>query len=385
MKPFQLPRIFFVLVASLLQATTPLPVQAADMAASDASCEGQLRYTFSWSMETGCQPGPRGGTTKGAPLTLDPESHPGWLALQEPGLANHEKDRRAILAMAGPYRTSFEFIETIGYTPGFEHSRPYQSWGTEYIYVIEDRPDFISLQHLMVMFVAGEDGALLGPFVQKHWRQDWQYQKEDLLEYAGLETWAHREYTPDQVAGTWSQSVYQVDDSPRYEADGRWQHYPNFSTWISATTWRPLPRRESSVRDDYQVLEGTNRHTIVPNGWVQEEENYKLVLDGVGNRAEHQPYLSKELGVNRYERIVDFDFSAGDRYWEQTSVYWADVRAVWQSFFDRGSQLHINENADGVPLFAALFEQAEVLTAPGDYDSEHARDVLKEILDSYIE
>ena len=34
----------------------------------------------------------RGGTSKGAPLTLDPVPHAGWLALQEAGLSDYEKD-----------------------------------------------------------------------------------------------------------------------------------------------------------------------------------------------------------------------------------------------------------------------------------------------------
>ena len=72
--------------------------------------------------------------------------------------------------------------------------------------------------------------------------------------------------------------MYQVDESPRYASVGRWQHTASFSTWLSADTWRPLPRREWSVRDDYHVLLGTNRHTVGPTGWLQEENNLKAVL-----------------------------------------------------------------------------------------------------------
>lgn len=369
--------MLFVLLGS------PLFVAADEPVAAD--CPQSLRYTFSWSQEKDCGFAPRGGTSKGAPLTLDTAPHPGWLALQEEGLDKHERDRRAILAMAGPYRTSFEFLETVGYTPDFERGRPYQSWSTEYVYVVEDQPDFISLQHIMVMFMVDEvSGEVQGPFVQKHWRQDWQYEKPELLVYTGNDTWEHRPQSAEERAGRWAQSVYQVDDSPRYEASGSWQHYPNFSTWISATTWRPLPRRESSVRDDYQVLEGTNRHTIIHNGWVHEEENYKLQLDDDGSRAEGQPYLAKELGVNRYQRIRDFDFSAGDAYWEQTAPFWADVRQVWSDYFAAQPQLHISKVVDGTPLFAALFEQAEELTGE-DYDSARTRDVVRAILDDYID
>lgn len=380
MKPIPVPAQFPLLLLALAGS----PAQAAEPA---QDCPQSLRYTFSWSLEGkegSCGFSPRGGSSKGAPLTLDPAPHPGWLALQEPGLSQKEKDRRAILAMAGPYRTSFEFIETVGYTQDFERARPYQSWGTEYVYVVEEREDFISLQHIMVMFAQANDGSLMGPFVQKHWRQDWQYEKTQLLVHAGPEQWQTKLLQPQEVGGTWAQSVYQVDDSPRYEASGRWEHLPNFSTWLSETTWRPLPRRESSVRDDYQVLEGTNRHTIIHNGWVHEEENYKLRLDANGQPVGDTPYLAKELGVNRYERLKDFDFSAGDAYWERTAPYWAEVRTVWADYFSSAPQLRIVEEANGVPLFAALFEQAEALTE-SDFDAAQARVIVQDILDDYID
>ncbi len=233
------------------------------------------------------------------------------------------------------------------------------------------------------MFVQGEDGKLEGPFVQKHWRQDWQYEKADMLVYAGNNIWKHEAVPAAARSGSWAQSVFQVDDSPRYEAIGRWQHEANFSSWLSNTTWRPLPRRETTVRDDYQVLEGTNRHTIVHNGWVQEEENYKVKLDANGNKTA-SPFLAKELGVNRYERIRDFDFSAGDAYWQQTAPFWSDVRAEWAAAFAAQPALTIVEEVDGLPLFAALFEQAEALTAAGGYESATARTSIRSILDRYI-
>jgi len=370
---------FFRLLAVAMMLTA-LPVLA-----QDADCPQHYRYTFSWSQAQSCDFLPRGGTSTGTPVTLDPEPHPGWLALQEPGLSKQEKDRRAILAMAGPYRTSFEFLETVAYTPDFERGRPYQSWGTEYIYVIEDQPDFVSLQHIIVMFVKGQDGQIMGPFVQKHWRQDWQYQKDSVFAFVGDNAWQHRPVPAADVSGSWMQSVYQVDDSPRYESWGRWQHRGNVSTWISAETWRPLPRRESSVRDDYDVLVGTNRHTIVPTGWVHEEENYKVRLDGQGEIAGGLPFLAKELGVNRYERIVDFDFSAGDDYWQQTSRYWEDARAVWSELLSAADQHTIVESANGVPLFAVLFEQAETLSDDADYDSEEVRQKIRTALMPYFQ
>jgi hypothetical protein len=368
------------LISLFIFAGLALPVTA-----QDADCPQNFRYTFSWSQAQGCDFNPRGGTSTGTPVTLDPNPHPGWVSLQEKGLSNKEKDRRAILAMAGPYRTSFEFLETVAYTPAFERGRPYQSWGTEYIYVVEDSADLIRLQHIIVMFVKGEDGEVMGPFVQKHWRQDWAYEPTSVFAYVGNDTWAHQQLPAGQSAGSWAQSVYQVDDSPRYESWGRWDHRENFSSWISNETWRPLPRRESSVRDDYQVLIGSNRHTIVPTGWVHEEENYKVVLDESGAITDGMPYVSKELGVNRYERIIDFDFSAGDEYWQLTSRYWEDARAVWQAMFDSAQSHTILDNVDGVPLFAVLFEQAEEMSAAEGYDSVATREIIRSVLEDYFQ
>ena len=335
------------------------------------------QFTFSWPFEAGDTMRPRGGTTRGAPLTLATEPSAAWRAVQEPGLTKFERDRRAILAMAGGYRTTFDFLETTGFTPGFTPSRPYQSWGTEYIYVVEDSGTFIRLQHLMVMFVADRDGKVQGPFVQKHWRQDWRYEDTDLHVFVGRNRWVHQTKTADEVRGRWSQAVFQVDDSPRYESIGEWEHYGSYSAWTSGRTARPLPRRESSVRSDYQILEGTNRHVLTPTGWVQEEDNLKLVLDAQGQPAADAPYLSREVGVARYEHIVDFDFSAGDAYWERSGAFWRDVRAAWDAVYADRESFEYLEVVDGQEMFVPLFEYAERLNGGEPYDAAAAAEIIR--------
>lgn len=324
-------------------------------------CKDLKQFTFSWAYRDACNMLPRGGTSKGAPVTLDPKPHSGWLSLQEEGLSHFERDRRAILAMAGPYRTSFDFLEVVGYSTDFKPDKPYQSWGTEYVYVVEDRGNFISLQHIMVMYFRDEAGKVSAPMVMKHWRQDWQYEAREILTFTGDHEWQKQKIKRKRAKGTWSQSVYQVDDSPRYASYGQWEHTADFSSWVSQKTWRPLPRREHSVRQDYDLLEGYNRHTIVPNGWVHEEENYKVKLDSNNKRNSQKHYLAKELGLNRYERIIEHDFSAGDLYWQQTSAFWGDVRAVWSTLIDQHDSLNIKKIANGVPMFLPLFEYANSL------------------------
>ena len=335
------------------------------------------QFTFSWQFEDGDALRPRGGTTRGAALTLATEPSDAWRAVQEPGIAKFERDRRAILAMAGGYRTTFDFLETVGFTPNFTPSRPYQSWGTEYIYVVEDSGAFIRLQHVMVMFVADRDGNVQGPFVQKHWRQDWKYEDTDLHVFVGGNRWVRQTFTPEEVHGRWSQAVFQVDDSPRYASLGEWEHYGTYSAWTSGRTARPLPRRESSVRSDYQILEGINRHTLTPTGWVQEEENLKLVLDEHGQPDAESPYLARELGVARYERVVDFDFSAGDRYWQRTGEFWSDVRAAWDAVYAERDTFEYLEEVDGQEMFLSLFEYAERLDGGEPYDAAAAAAVIR--------
>lgn len=323
---------------------------------------------------------PRGASTKGVAVTPDSEPSPSWKRLHEPGLSDFERDRRAILAMAGPYRVSFDFLEVARFDPALKPDAPYQSWGTEYVFVGEDSGAFIALQHILVMRMRKDDGGESEPFVIRHWRQEWRYQADAELAYQGANAWALKAIPADRRAGTWLQSVYQVDDSPRYAATGRWQHSDSFSTWLSDETWRPLPRREWSVRNDYQVLVGTNRHTITPTGWLQEENNLKLALDANGGPRESLPYLAREYGVARYERIKDYDFSPGKDYFDRTEPFWAEVRAAWLGIARTAGRFTLRKPVDQGQLFVAFFDYADRLANGEPFIAQDARSFIGKIL-----
>lgn len=347
-----------------------------------ASCQAnQAQYVFSWALSNDCDDHPRGGSSQGVAVQYDPAPHAGWVKLQQADLSKFEKDRLAILAMAGPYRVDFNFLETVGFSEDYQRDRPYHSWGTEYVYVLADEPEFISLQHVMVMYFENAAGDVSEPMVMKHWRQDWTYQDDTLLVYQGNQSW-HKQPIPaaDRV-GSWSQAVFQVDDSPRYESYGKWQHNPSFSTWISANTQRPLPRREHSVRDDYQILEGFNRHTINRFGWVQEEENWKKVINSDGSL---QAYLAKEEGIGRYQRIIGTDFTPGDEYMQKAGRFWADVRRVWAALIEPVDTLALDKTVDGVPLFMPLFQYADEVMKQDHYDAAVGMTKAKTIIEQHI-
>jgi hypothetical protein len=321
----------------------------------------------------------RGGTSQGSQVTLATEPDPRWLALQESGLKTIDRDRLAILAMAGDYRTSFQFTETAGFVDGYAPPQPYFSWGTEHVQVIEAKPRFISLQHTLVMYFEDESGKVMGPMVMKHWRQDWTYEDSDLHTYQGNHIWARERFPQNEITGTWTQSVFQVDDSPRYEVVGTWNHGTNFSTWVSNTSLRPLPRREYSVRNDYNILEGEHRITIVPTGWVHEQHNRKVSRDNG-----EDTYRAQEIGVNRYERITDPDLSAAEETWKIVGPYWEAVRNTWTEIFKTYDRFQLKSEYSGMKLWEAHFSHAGEIEEAGTYDPTKWEPVIKETILNFL-
>ena len=332
--------------------------------------------TFGWpfldpeTMQT------RGGTSQGSPVTLNTAPSSEWQALKEEGLTAFQKDRTAILAMQGSYRASFEFTESAGFSDDYTPSRPYFSWGTEVVNVIEDREDFISLQHIMVMYFVNEQGETEGPMVMKHWRQDWQYEDNDLHVYTGSRDWKREKVK--NTKGRWTQIVYQVDDSPRYQVTGSWQHGKNYSSWRSDSFMRPLPRREYSVRDDYNMLKGMHTITITPNSWVHQQDNLKI------NRQDGtDTHIAAETGINRYERISEPELqTAASEYWTKTGTYWKAVRDTWQEILKEKDSFGLKRRHEGTLLFMYHFGYAAEITDETSEDAQkkHARDTIMDFL-----
>ena len=378
-----------ILFVGLIAIIGTSAIHAADDAPSTASVESTaLRYTFSYPYTDADDMKPRGGTTRGTKVTLDDRASAAWTALRAADISDHERDRRAILAMAGEYRVSFDFIEVVRFDAKAPKDRPYQSWATEKVYVVADRPDFVSLQHILVMQMPSEDGKPSAPFVTKHWRQDWRYQPDHIDRYLGPIRWQRSEVSKAESAGRWSQTAYQVDDSPRYAALGRWQHNTSFSTWLGDETLRPLPRREYSFRSDYQTLVASNRHTVLPTGWVQEENNLKAVVAVGGNdedkSASALPYVGREYGIARYERISDFDFSAGDAYWKRTGPLWSHVRAHWDALFADNTPVCLRAAPDQKQLFMPLFELAGDDAKLAKASDQELRTWSADLIDGYL-
>lgn len=150
-----------------------------------------------------------------------------------------EKDRASILAMAGDYRVHFDMRETVPFVAGYEPLGEKHSGGYEAVRVVEDRGDFISLQHILVV---DDDGK---PAIVKHWRQDWTWEPAKVLAYETANKWVLKDVPAEARKGAWSQTVWQTDDSPRYGGVGKWVYEGGVASWQSDKTLRPLARRDA--------------------------------------------------------------------------------------------------------------------------------------------
>jgi len=334
-------------------------------------------YVFGWMDQRETELKLRGGTTIGVPVTLETEPSEAWSQLQADDIDDRERDRRAILAMAGDYRVSFDFLEVEIYGSTEAPTAPYRSWATERVEVIESAEDIISLQHTIVMFMQMEDGSPSPPMLVKHWRQDWEYEPETALEFIGEMHWETRKLSEAEREGMWQQTVYQVDDSPRYAMRGSWEHNAAYSAWNSNNAWRPLPRRERTTRSDYHALIGTNRLTIHPRGWVHTQDNIKTVLSTPRTIHADNPAVARELGVNRYDRIRDFDFSEAEKYWSATGAFWTKARAAWTTALASSATIKVNTHCGEERVYAKLFELASKVSTKGLSDKKQQKGIDK--------
>ena len=293
--------------------------------------------------------------------------------------AHFERDRATILAMAGDYKVRFDMQESTPWMEGYEPLERKISGGHESVRVIKDTGTKIVLQHLLVVGEEGEE------FVVKHWRQDWEYEPEKILAYAGPNTWKWVEMPERLRNGRWSQTVYQVDDSPRYAGWGEWQDSQGIRRWRSNWTWRPLARRDA-VRDPiYDRYASINRHQLTPTGWIHWQDNTKMMPDA--DSEDGLKSVVQEYVLNTYAAFDDYNVAAADAYWAATKGYWAAVRAKWDAVAEANGGITIaeepqtgtvisgrlltiaNEIKDGKQSEAEAIAEAERLiteaTAPG--------------------
>jgi hypothetical protein len=258
------------------------------------------------------------------------------------------QDRNAIKEMCGCFEVTYNFIETFNYTDdaSYKPSETKLSRGLEWAGLITDENNKVSIQHILQV------GNPESPMTVKHWRQDWLYQNTDFYMYNGTNHWVFEQKEKKNVRKQWTQKVYQVDDSPRYEGSATWVHVDGKSYWENTTT-APLPRREYTKRNDYNITLRGNRHEITSSGWVHDQDNRKLLREA----GKEDVIIANEKGYNTYKKVPEERCKVAKEWWTANNSKWEMVRNKWNEIYTRNTDLSLKINVDNKPLYKHLFSE----------------------------
>jgi len=278
------------------------------------------------------------------------------------------QDKEAIKEMCGCYHVTFKYAETFRSDSSYSFHEPYQVQApAEWIFVDNESGNRITIQHLLVV----QDSVVI-----KHWRQDWLYEDTTLFRYEKDNTWKRTHVHDSLMSGRWVQKVYHVDDGPRYEGAGRWIHDNDKHFWEGRAD-APLPRREHTKRDDYNVMQRRNRHQLNESGWVHEQDNKKIIRSNGTDSI-----LVQEKGLNIYRRIDDSHCMAAKLWWDEHKAYWRTVRSVWKEIFGKYKRLQFTGPIGEKTRWQQLFNLANKFE---DYeDTERIRKEVQNTITSYL-
>lgn len=259
-----------------------------------------------------------------------------------------QQDLQAIKSMCGCYEVSFNFAETFNYSKDstYTPSKVKHDSALEWVQLVDDNNNMVSMQHLLIV------GKPEKQMIIKHWRQDWLFENTDLYTYHADNKWLYKNLPKKNVVGQWTQKVFQVDDSPRYEGSASWVHVDGKSYWEN-TTDAPLPRREYTKRNDYNVTVRRNRHQVTNTGWIHDQDNDKVIRkEGLEDIV-----LAQEKGYNTYTKVDDAKCKAAQKWWKQNKKSWALVRNKWNNIFKTRSDLALKLKVDDKPLYKYFFNK----------------------------
>jgi len=259
------------------------------------------------------------------------------------------QDRNAIKKMCGCFEVEFNFAETFKYSSDSTYvpSNNYKTGGLEWAQLVDDEKNKISIQHILLV------GPESSPYVMKHWKQDWIFENQEFYMYNGNNSWNYKTKSKGKVKNQWTQKVYQVDDSPRYEGSATWVHVDGKSYWENISD-APLPRREYSKRSDYNITERGNRQEITNDGWIHDQDNSKIIRSIDKNDI----LIAKEKGFNYYKKVDDSRCKAAADWWTQNYSKWKTVRDKWNEIYSRKTDIKLHSLVDSKPLYSYLFDDA---------------------------
>ena len=286
------------------------------------------------------------------------------------GHAQSALDKSSIDKLCGCFAVTFNYAETFtNDTNNTFKSHPRDNRPvTEYELPIIKTPKRVVIQHILVV---------PGGMVIKHWREDWDFEKTVRWEYVKDHTWKKVKLSPKEVKDTWTQSVWEVTDAPRYMGAGKWVNLNNQTFWLN-TTDAPLPRREYTTRKDYNVMNRTNRLVVSDQGYIHEQDNKKIIR--TDNTADS--LLAEEKGYNDYVRLPEGKCESAKKFWSgYKAAFWADVRSNWDDILDKANFIQLKGKVDGKRMYESLDDLENAQTKANPIDRKAA---IRQLMDKYV-
>jgi len=275
-------------------------------------------------------------------------------------------EQKAVKSLCGCFEVDFKYAETFAADTAYKFHPRYNASGLEWVVAEESNPTKFVLQHLLLV----SDSMVI-----KHWREDWEFEKNDWLIFNHDATWKQVTGNRENTKGQWTQTVWEVDDAPRYQGSGNWISANGKYYWEN-TADAPLPRREYTKRKDYNVMQRTNRIVVTDNGWVHEQDNKKIIRkDGAADT-----YLAEEKGYNIYKRTDDSKCKVAAAYWEKHKQFWVAVRQAWQEILKDKTIVRLVPKVDGMLLYEQ-FDGLEKQSLAGTQLNEKVKGLLGKYID----
>jgi hypothetical protein len=279
--------------------------------------------------------------------------------------AQPKKELQAIGSLCGCYEVDFKYAETFAADEEYTFPPRYHVGGMEWVVAEESNDEKTVIQHLLLI----DDSTII-----KHWREDWVYEQTDWWKFDHDAVWTRAIRNKPDVKGQWTQTVWEVDDAPRYQGSSNWVTGDNKYYWEN-TTDAPLPRREYTKRKDYNVMRRTNKIFLTDTGWVHEQDNQKIIR----NNGTPDVLLAEEKGYNTYRKIDDSKCRAAASWWEKHRSFWKTVRDSWDSILKDKQTLHLIKQVKG----QFLFEQLDALEQQ-HIPAERLPEKLTNLIGQYI-
>ncbi|MEI6947166.1 DUF6607 family protein [Paraflavisolibacter sp. H34] len=261
-----------------------------------------------------------------------------------PARAQLQGGRENIDKLCGCFDVEFKYAETFAPDPNYKFHPREQMGARELALPIEASARRVVIQHLLIL----DDTTVI-----KHWREDWEFEQPYLWKYEGAKKWVRQQLLPAAYKGRWTQTVWEVDDAPRYQGISEWVATDGKVFWQS-TVAAPLPRREYTVRNDYDILRRGNRLVLTDSGWTHEQDNDKIRRQSGGDHV-----IAQEKGYNIYTRANKEKCAYALQWWQQHSAFWGLVRTEWQQLLTGGNRVSLQAKVDNKVLHQHLDELSD--------------------------